>query len=768
MMNKYKIKLYPVFLFSLLSITLFSCSTTGPVKDKFPENKKSSVDAVLTHMPAQNSGEETNNNNLIIQQGQEGIKYICSLLVPPGTGDDTSARFALSGLASYVHRPGTESERIKFSTAVLDALNSAKNKEVKAFLIRMLQQAGKNEAVKPLGLYLTDEILCGPAAAALYSIGTTSAAEELIKKLAEMKGGNLITVIKIIGDLKYKPAVSRLMKYSVCEDEGVRDAVFYALANIGPYTTEAVLNEAVKNAANYKKTEYTSYSLLYAKRLAEAGMNFQSAGICRDLLKNRSLSGDNKIYSAALKILVDAVGEDALPDLLAAVNSQEKDIRIAALNLACCIPGTGVTKKWINKMKSAAPDVKMEIAEMLKKRGDKTAHTAVLEAEGFVPLFNGKDLSGWKGLVGDPLARAKMNPAELKKAQKEADKKMREHWKVVDGTLVFDGHGSHLCTVRDYGDFEMAVDWKIGPKGDSGIYLRGSPQVQIWDPAQWPEGSGGLYNNQMNPRKPLKPVDNPIGEWNNFRIKMTGERVTVYLNDVLIVNNVLMENYWDRNQPMFPTGQIELQSHGSELFFKNVYIREIPMEKEFKTLFNGKDLTGWTGSINGYSVADGAIVCNKDGGGNLYTEDEYSDFILRFEFKLTPGANNGLGIRAPLKGDAAYAGMELQILDNSAEKYKDLNPYQFHGSVYGVVPALRGHQKEVGKWNFQEVTAKGNRIIVNLNGVNIVDADIEKAAKPETIDKRDHPGLKRKTGHIGFLGHGAHVEFRNIRIMKLK
>jgi hypothetical protein len=196
--------------------------------------------------------------------------------------------------------------------------------------------------------------------------------------------------------------------------------------------------------------------------------------------------------------------------------------------------------------------------------------------EGFVALFNGKDLTGWKGLVGNPVTRAKMTPEQLAEAQKKADQRMRDHWRVEDGTFVFDGKGDSLCTAKDYGDFEMYVDWKILPKGDSGIYLRGSPQVQIWDPNQWKIGSGGLYNNQKNPSKASKIADKPIGEWNTFRIKMIGDKVTVWLNGELVFDNVVMENYWERNKPIYPTGQIELQNHGNTLWFKNIYLREIP------------------------------------------------------------------------------------------------------------------------------------------------------------------------------------------------
>lgn len=196
--------------------------------------------------------------------------------------------------------------------------------------------------------------------------------------------------------------------------------------------------------------------------------------------------------------------------------------------------------------------------------------------EGFTALFNGKDLTGWKGLVANPKARAAMSPEQLKTAQEAADKKMRDHWKVEDGVLVFDGKGDSLCTAEDYGDFEMYVDWKILPKGDSGIYLRGTPQVQIWDPSQGGQnavGSGGLYNNQKNPSKPTAVADKPIGEWNTFRIRMVGEKVTIWLNGTLVVDNVTLENYWERDKPIYPTGQIELQNHGNTLYFRSIYIK---------------------------------------------------------------------------------------------------------------------------------------------------------------------------------------------------
>ena len=191
---------------------------------------------------------------------------------------------------------------------------------------------------------------------------------------------------------------------------------------------------------------------------------------------------------------------------------------------------------------------------------------------GFKALFNGQDLTGWKGLI--PInVRGQVTAEELERKQAEANEKVLPHWTVRDGVLHYDGQGQSLQTVQDFTNFELLVDWKIAPGGDSGIYLRGSPQLQIWDR---PEGSGGLYNNQKGPNKPLQVADKPVGEWNTFRIVMVGEQVTVYLNDVLVVDKVTMENHWERSQPIYSAGPIELQHHSSPLEFKNIFIKELP------------------------------------------------------------------------------------------------------------------------------------------------------------------------------------------------
>jgi hypothetical protein len=327
------------------------------------------------------------------------------------------------------------------------------------------------------------------------------------------------------------------------------------------------------------------------------------------------------------------------------------------------------------------------------------------------------------------------------------------------------------------------------PKGDSGIYLRATPQVQIWDYTEaggkWnlgaDKGSGGLWNNRkgMPGKEPLVLADKPFGEWNTFRIVQVGARTGVWLNDTLVVDHAPLENFWDkqRKSPLLARGPIQLQTHGSEIRWKNVYVREIsPAEANamlmkhgsdgFESVFNGADFAGWKGPTDNYDVIDGAIRCKPGKGGTIYHEDELTDFVARLEFKVPEGGNNGLAIRYPGTGDTAYVGMcELQVLDDSSPKYAKLDPRQFHGSAYGMIAAYRGYQRPVGEWNFQEVTVAGSTIKVELNGSLILDADLSTVT--EYMAGRPHPGKDRTSGYFGFAGHGSDVEFRNVRIKRL-
>ena len=405
---------------------------------------------------------------------------------------------------------------------------------------------------------------------------------------------------------------------------------------------------------------------------------------------------------------------------------------------------------------------------------------------GFTSLFNGQNLNGWWGAkTEDPAKWMEMDPVEFRKKHASSLDDIKLHWRVENGELINDGNGLYLTTDQNYDDFELWLEYKTVAGADSGIYLRGVPQVQIWDTTEeggkWKfgadKGSGGLWNNR--PGKgwlPIEYADKPFGEWNQFKIKMVDDLVTVYLNEKLVVDNAALHNYWDRKTPLekrlplVRSGPIQLQTHGGEIRWRNIFIKEIlpsccepGNEDGFVSVFNGKDFSGWKGSIENYQIINQSIQCIKGKGGTVFTEKQYGDFSVILEFNLPEGGNNGLAIRYPGRGNAAYDAMcELQVLDSQHIRYAKLDPRQHHGSVYGMVPAKRGYLKPAGEWNTQKVEVWGSNIMVTLNGEKILRTDLSKV-KHFMADK-EHPGLAIRKGHFGFAGHKDPVAFRNIRI----
>jgi len=916
----------------LLAIGLTLSLAFGPLN---AADKTSALDArvsdIVAKFPGQTAAAKDALAAELIALGPEGIMRLCRMLVPPGGADDSKIRYAVNGLATYVAPPRLEDQRIVFVRTLAKAIEQEGPPDVRAFLISQVELCGRNESVKPLKRYLLDPKLCAPATRALVTIGTPAAEAAILKALGPASDANRLSLINALGELRSRAATKKILPYTSSDNAALRQAALYALANTGDHLAEPALDKVHLEAGFYERARAPSLHVLYARRLAESGNSAGAARICIGIIKTYTAAGEIHISSAALTLLTDIKGKEAVEPLFAVLGNIHNDLRATALELINRFEGADITTGLAAKMTGAPVEAQTQIIASLALRGDKTAFPAVrdklksddkalrlaaipaatrlggsevipdlfgllnsedsaeiaaveqsllqfpkdqivpeavntlekvpvagqaalirimaargatedlelifakakspdenirlaalraleplvtenelarlikllgepltppekvliqnaivasanqiadpesradlileampkaraenladlihplpeiggkkaLEAvlaqtrsddlevqtaavyalsqwpdfgavaplfdicrtmgsrkflnlglqgivrlveaeelssqekskllteamavasepgekkivlegfsgvktmdslrlvssflddpnlnaeaaqaaalialpsrgeedglagievirtlkkaagfvadenfknridnyvrtllarEGFRPLFNGQDLSGWKGLVGDPPSRSRMSPQELEKAQAEADAQMISHWKAVDGILAFDGAGQSLSTTRDYAEFEMFVDWKIEPKGDSGIYLRGSPQVQIWDAAERPEGSGGLYNNEKGPNKPLKQADNPVGEWNSFFIRMTGERVTVYLNDILVADDVVMENYWERGQPIYSSGQVELQAHSTPLYFREIYLREI-------------------------------------------------------------------------------------------------------------------------------------------------------------------------------------------------
>ena len=409
-----------------------------------------------------------------------------------------------------------------------------------------------------------------------------------------------------------------------------------------------------------------------------------------------------------------------------------------------------------------------------------------LPAEGFAAVAT--DLAQWSAVTADPARRATMKAAALKRAEAAAAKAMQQSWTTADGTIAYaGGEPSTIAAPGTYENFEFWIDCRT--RGAAGIAVRSTNRIGLGGDA----GSGALTGNRTHASTPAVDADNADGEWNTLHVKVVDDRVTVEVNGRTVTENVILENTCAPGEAAYASGAIELLGEGDAAEFRDFYLCELPATPVFElspeeraegyeVLFDGRSLHKWTGNTTNYVPQEGTIyvTASYGGKGNLYTVEEYGDFILRFEFRfLREGVNNGIGLRTPMGVDAAYHGMEIQILDHDAPIYKNLRVYQQHGSVYGIIPAKRIKFGELGTWNVEEIRAVGDRITVTVNGEVILDGDIREACQghnvsedgskknPYTVDHRNHPGLFNKKGHIGLLGHGAGIQFRNIRIKSL-
>jgi hypothetical protein len=396
---------------------------------------------------------------------------------------------------------------------------------------------------------------------------------------------------------------------------------------------------------------------------------------------------------------------------------------------------------------------------------------------GFTALFNSADLTGWRGAVADPGTRAGMSAEALAAAQVRADALMRAHWRVDGGVLHSGRGGDNICTVRDFENFELYVDWRVEPGSDSGIYLRGVPQVQIWDPADEGErrvGSGGLFNNRQFSDEPLVCADRPLGEWNTFYIMVMGDRVSVKLNDKLVVDDVVLENYWERGALLAKRGPIELQGGGGPVSFRNLFVRELPRTPSppWEALFDGDNLDAWDAPPRGWRIEDDELVPsrrrrNRESDNTLWTKERYGDFLLELEFKLSPDSESGVFFRTGDRDNRGGTGLEIQLADSHGVAQPGPRDC---GAVYGIRPPRVSAVRPPEEWNQLMVVAQENLLSVVLNGERIIDLDLDQWMSSTGDDgdtSRDRRPAPGRDGFIGLEDGGSPVSFRNVRIKRL-
>ncbi len=355
-----------------------------------------------------------------------------------------------------------------------------------------------------------------------------------------------------------------------------------------------------------------------------------------------------------------------------------------------------------------------------------------IPADGFAVL-PADGLAGWTAVAVNP-AEAKRLPArQVAKLRKAAGEAVAANWGAADGLLEFAAEApATIGTEKEYENFELWIEWRS--EGEAGMAVRSMPLIRL----------GGAAGTGLADGKAARTVaDNAPGTWNTLYVKVVDDRITLVENGVKVAENAVMTNLCAPGEPVYAQGRIELAGQGAPVAFRNLWINELPSTPVFslpadeaaagyEVLFDGRSLHKWTGNTTNYVPLNGTIdvTAPYGGSGNLYTVGEYGDFILRFEFRfLTEGVNNGIGIRTPMGVDAAFEGMEIQILDHDAPIYKDIKNYQQHGSVYGVIPAERVKFGELGEWNTEEIRAVGDRITVTVNGRVILDGNIREACQ---------------------------------------
>ena len=561
-------------------------------------------------------------------------------------------------------------------------------------------------------------------------------------------------------------------------EKGNRQAAFTALLTVDNLEMLDILYDiAVKDQSNATEA-LNRYATLVGKSDYTPVRKYQL------YRKGLEVAKDAKVQNRMINGLA---GTYTYPAMLVAENYTETP---ATREAAAEAIRTIVSKNTINLGGASVKGALDKASAAFKAIGTADAGYAVDDING---LLSRLPENGFTDILATnpTLSAVAFNPESVKSVKAAAKKKAEsvaanaaKAWTNNAGILAYNGtERSVVALPEDYENFDMMFEWK----GKGAVGVRSMEQIDLGGSA-----SGVLSANADNGIEHNNAV-NPEGEWNTTYIKVINDRITVIENGVTVMDNETMSNSYKKDEPAYSTGRILFIGEGNPLEIRELYIRQFPSTpvtelsaeeaaEGFELLFDGRSMHKWIGNKVNYTPVDGTIYVNASygSGGNLYTVNEYSDFVLRFEFLFErEGVNNGIGIRTPMGVDAAYHGMEIQILDHDAPIYKGLRPYQVHGSVYGIIPAKRVVFPGLGVWNVEEIRAVGDHITVTVNGEVILDGNIREATQghnmapsgekknPYTVDHLDHPGLFNKSGHVGFLGHGSGIRFRNIRIKDL-
>lgn len=618
----------------------------------------------------------------------------------------------------------TSSQNAVVKTAAYEALGSISDYQHFEPLCEMLERA--DAATAP---HLQK--------AALYALHQQSSAEQFaaIQKRLD-KTNHLQLYYPMLAQAGNQQAIRRLVIEFHYQNPSMADEAFNSLLKIDNESVIDVLDQIASTTAT-RKDQALKRALTLTKRSSLNGME-------RYLLYRRALEMNPSV---------------------SVVNSY-----LSALGSIYELPALTLAAKYLDKKENAyqaATVVKTIIGKNKALQGGETIKTWLNKAKDIFSARTEDADAGYaideiKGLLGKWQSGGFMQ-------------------EVVDGKCI--GKAS-VGSGDTFENVDLYVDWRT--KGKGMLYLRSMPEVVL-------DGTTGAQFVHAADSKLVAVEQNAKpGEWNTLHVRLVNDRLLIESNGRVVAENVIIKNTPTR-LPIKTVGQIFFMGGEEEMQIRNLMIHKLPStpvftlskeEKEegYEVLFDGRSLDKWEGNLINYVPVDGNIyVSAKYGaGGNLYSKKKYSDFIYRFEFSFVkPGVNNGIGIRTKHGVDAAYDGMEIQVLDHDDPIYKGLHDYQQHGAVYGIIVPKHVKFGPLGTWNVEEIRAIGDRITVTVNGEVILDGNIREACQghnvapdggkvnPYTVDKKNHPGLFNKDGYISFCGHGEGVKFRNVRILDL-
>ena len=929
-MKVFSIVFRAVIIFSLL---LVSCKP-AEVTQKEPEsgvskNVQEEVIRLIVNMPAEHNQEEVWVNEQLVDLGGDAVRVLSGMLMDPALGSDLQARYALSSLANYVARPGAESEKRAFETALLTEIQKDHSHDVQSFLMEQLRLSASDRSVPVLEPFLTHDRLYNDALRVLLIIDSSASANIIRQSLPASEGQQQVALIKALGELKDKQSVEMIQNYAGSDRWPVARMSLFALSNIGQPGASSLFEQAIDENSGFRQSEIISYYLSYAEALLMSGYAAES-----DRIAETFLNGENPahIKSSALQICFDIHGDEIVDELIQIAQNSEKILATSALRILNELEGEKVTASLMDGLETASETNKIYFIEALGDREDLFAVSVLKRlTEDLSSEIRTTALQSLHQIQGDidlELAIEVLHKAESDQEIKQIENLLlqlepnvivpvaakaltgisSQTKPVLIDLLANYGAKDHKAIVlNEWGSDDeavrVAVSDYLGVTGDvtdadlllerfddeiseeelqsvraalasilnrsvaekeqdqlfQSYYNNGSnlqkarltgtiPQIAGMNPVEFLETSLHHSNEQVQAaslevmgrwnsteiltlfslavsktsgediqalisnfaeiigqsNKSLSEKEQLVHdlfsaiEGNHYKIELLNhlakssellalQTLTQYANhendevrqaSISILSDMLEPHYSEESEEVnVPNAVLAVLNDEISEEVKNE-IRERANDQNgkredkkaenrpiFGSLFNGENLDGWQiiGNQEAWGVDDGMMYTDGTGGGWISTESQYDNFIIELEYRVPEGGNSGLFLRAPHKGNPANKGLEIQILDDYAERYADLKPWQYTGSIYFEQAASKRVTKPAGEWQSMKVRAEGPKIQVMLNGEQIINANLIQYME----NAPNHPGLLRRTGYIGLQNHGDRVDFRNINIARI-